>query len=626
MNGDAEPSTQPALHKRPFWRRPATLAAEMVVLAVVGIGVWTLLRPAPAIAFAERDWVVMADVDNASGQPLFDASLQRALLMSLEQSSYVNVLSDSKVSESRELLRVPAERPLDARLASDVALREGARMVLVPGIRQMNGHYLISVDLLDPQNRAVVQRYRAEASAADGVMTAVDDVVGRLRAGLGESVASVRQSVPLPQASTANLQALKSFALAESALGRRRFTESAKLYEAALDADPDFAMAHMGLAKLLVRLDQRAEARPHLARALAVNQRLPHRERLYLKAWTNELSADAWPLDDWRVLADIYPDSYAGLSNTSWYLLLDNRYGEAERYAHAAAVPQDAMRAYPIAHLGWIQLATNRYDEALRSFQLSEQLTGRQASDPQADVLIAMRRYKDAQELLATLPKPRDELQAMMNVRVRVLLAADQDDCTGMDAAFSSEEKPIESADFRVHASLMQAVVDTACQRDGAKTLAHVAAQLSPLLANTTHPNMPDRTLRLLALIYLAQRQGDHALANQLLRQHDTLVVTQKSPVIAKWRTMVLAMQKIGEHQPAQAVELLQPLMDGAEPVQARIALREAQRQLGNVPEFQKQNEWLFANRGRAIGEMGNMQVMQALNVHDTVSDATLRQ
>lgn len=625
MNGDTVPSTRPAAHRRPFWRRPATLAAELVLLAVVGVGAWVLLRPAPAIAFAERDWVVLADVDNASGQPLFDESLQRALLMSLEQSTYVNVLSDSKVTESRELLRVSPERPLDVALASDVAAREGARMVLAPSIRRMSGHYVISVDLFDPASRAVVESYRAEAASDKGVMTAVDDVVGRLRAGLGESVASVRQSVPLPQASTANLQALKSFALAESALGRRRFTESAKLYEAALDADPDFALAHMGLAKLLVRVEKRAEAQPHLARALAVHQRLPHRERLYLKAWTNELSADAWPLDDWRVLADIYPDSYAGLSNTSWYLLLDNRYDESERYARAAAVPQDPMRAYPIAHLGWIQLATNRYDEALRSFQLSEQLTGRQASDPQADVLIAMRRYKDAQLLLTKLAKPRDELQALMNVRVRVLLAADQDDCTGMVDALSSEPAP-SSPDFRVHAALMRAVVDTACQQGEARALADIAMQLRPLLAETTHPSMPDRVLRLLSLVYLAQRAGDHPLADRLLAEFDAQVVTQKNPMIGKWRTVVLAMQQIGRDAPAQSVALLQPLLDGSEPVQAHVALREAYRRLGDAAAFQKQNEWLFENRGRAIAEIANTQLMQPLNVHDTVSDATLRQ
>ena len=610
----------------PVWRRPAALAAQVAVVAMLGVGTWLLLRPEPAIAFAERDWVVLADVDNASGETLFDDSLQRALLMSLEQSRYVNVLSSSKVSESRDRLRIPSARPLDRELASDVAAREGARMVLAPAIRQAGGHYLVSVDLLDPATRAVVRSYRAKAGASTGVMVAVDDVVGQLRAGLGESVASVQQSVPLPQATTSNLQALKSFALAENALGRRRFSEATKLYEAAIDADPDFALAHVGLARLLVRLDKRAEAQPHLARALAVSQRLPHRERLYLKAWSNELSPVSWPLDDWRVLADVYPDSYAGLYTTSWYLLVDNRFEDAERYARAAAVPSNPLRAYAFANLGLIQLGTNRYDDAVRSFRQSEQLTSRAVTDPRADALIAMRRYADAREVLAQLGTPGDELQALMNVRVRLLLAADQDDCTGMREALSTEPMPTESPDFRMHVHLWGALVDTACGQGDSSALARIAAQMRPQLADTSNPGLPDRILRLLSLIYLSQRQGDHALANRLLAEYDAQVVKQKNPVIGKWRTVVLAMQEIGKDAPQKAVALLRPLMDGSEPVQAHVTLREAYRLLGDGEQLQQQNEWLFENRGRAIAEVANTQLMQALNVHDTVSDATLRQ
>jgi len=614
-----------AQRKQPLWRRPVALAAEVALLAVLGIGGWMLLRPEPAIAFAERDWVVLADVDNASGDKLFDDSLQRALLLSLEQSRYVNVLSDSKVKQSRELLRVPDTRALDRDLAGDVASREGARMVLAPSIHRAAGHYVVAVDLLDPVSRAVVRSYSAEANAPDDVVTAVDDVIGRLRAGLGETVASVRQSVPLPQASTNNLQALKSYALAENALARGRFTESAKLYEAALDADPDFAMAHMGLARLQVRLEKGAEALPHLQRALALNDRLPHRERLYLKAYSNELRPDGWPLEDWRVLAEVYPDSFAGQANTAWHLLLDNRYEEAERYARAASVPQAPLRAYTIAYDGRIQLATNRYDEALRSFLQSEQLTGRSASDTRVDVLIAQRRYDEARVLLAQLPKSSDELQTILYQRARVLLAADQDDCTGMNEAMASEDVPTESIDYRAHVLLMHAVVDTACERPNPAALAAASELLLPLLKDTANPNLSERLLRLLSLAYLAQRQDDVARADALLRDHAALIDAQKSPVIKKWHVTVLAMQQLGRNNPARAEALLRPILDGTEPVQARVVLRDAERRLGNAEAFHAQNEWLFAHRGRAIAEIAPIQLMQPLNVHDTLADASLR-
>ena len=72
----------------PLWRRPAALAAEVVLLAGLGIGGWFLGKPQPAIAFAERDWVVVGDLRNLTGDPRLDASLEQAFRISLEQSRW----------------------------------------------------------------------------------------------------------------------------------------------------------------------------------------------------------------------------------------------------------------------------------------------------------------------------------------------------------------------------------------------------------------------------------------------------------------------------------------------------------------------------------------------------------
>jgi len=243
----------------------------------------------------------------------------------------------------------------------------------------------------------------------------------------------------------------------------------------------------------------------------------------------------------------------------------------------------------------------------------------------QLDALVAEDEPLLRQALLAQLPKARDELQNIMYQRVRVLLAADQDDCTGMRDALGSEPAPTESVDFRTHVLLMHAVVDTACERKNPAALASVSEQLLPLLKDIDNPNLSDRVLRLLSLAYLAQRQGDFARADALLRTHAALIAEQKSPVIAKWHAVVLAMQQLGRNQPAQAEALLRPILDGNEPVQARVVLRDVQRRLGNAEAFHEQNEWLFAHRGQAIAEPAAMQLMQPLSVHDTLADASLR-
>ncbi|WP_210236401.1 divalent metal cation transporter, partial [Mesorhizobium sp. M8A.F.Ca.ET.181.01.1.1] len=53
--------------------------ASILILAAAVLGGWLLLRSEPAIAFAERDWVVLGDVDNLTGDPIFDDSMRHAI-------------------------------------------------------------------------------------------------------------------------------------------------------------------------------------------------------------------------------------------------------------------------------------------------------------------------------------------------------------------------------------------------------------------------------------------------------------------------------------------------------------------------------------------------------------------
>ncbi|TGS08321.1 putative peptide modification system cyclase, partial [Mesorhizobium sp. M1C.F.Ca.ET.187.01.1.1] len=92
--------------------------------------------------------------------------------------------------ESLEMARLSGDTRLNRDTAVDVAVREGARAVLLPTVRQKIGGYELAIDVAAPGSGQVIQTFTATADRSDQMVFAVDDVVGRLRRGLGESVAS----------------------------------------------------------------------------------------------------------------------------------------------------------------------------------------------------------------------------------------------------------------------------------------------------------------------------------------------------------------------------------------------------------------------------------------------------
>ncbi|MFL7979929.1 putative peptide modification system cyclase, partial [Xanthomonas vasicola] len=224
----------------PLWRRPAALVAEVGVILAVGGAVWFFIRPQPAIAFANRDWVVVGDVRNLTGNTVLDGALEQALRISLEQSRYVNVLSDMKVRDTvARMKRDPNTIVLDRSVASEVALRDGARAVLLPTVAEVGGKLRFSVELVDPRTQTTVYSEFVQGDGLPSALSSVDQVTRKLRQGLGEMVASVdKSSVPLPAVTTSSLDALRAYALGMEATAKGCWREGLELFDRAVGIDP----------------------------------------------------------------------------------------------------------------------------------------------------------------------------------------------------------------------------------------------------------------------------------------------------------------------------------------------------------------------------------------------------
>lgn len=252
---------------------------------VLLVAVWAT-RAAPPPGLTPGGAIVLADLDNATGDRLFDQSLIAAAAVGLAQSARFSVLSRSRVVGA--LRRMGEERADTVRLSFDlareVAARENIQYVLGFRIERLGEGYRLSSVLADAGSGQAVRSAEASAETRAGTLTALDRLVDETRAGLGEGRSERRgRSLGLPAATTPSFEALRSYAQGSIAWGSGQYEIAKELWERALDLDTGFAMALGAMGAYYNRHHDRAAAARFYVQALRQKDRLTELERLRLE-------------------------------------------------------------------------------------------------------------------------------------------------------------------------------------------------------------------------------------------------------------------------------------------------------------------------------------------------------
>jgi putative peptide modification system cyclase len=417
----------------PLWRRPAMLTFEVLLLLVaIALPAWHFLKPEPAIAFAERDWVVLGDLRNLTGDPRFDDSLEQAFRIGLEQSRHVNVVSRLQVRDGLQRMQhAPDTTAIDRSLGAELALREGARALVIPTIAEIGGRLRFTAEIVDPTSQITVLAASADGSSAEAILGSVDEVNRVLRSGLGEALEAVTQdSKPLEKASTASLDALRAFSLAVEARFQNRIEDALALLDQAIRIDPEFALAHMHRGLLQRDQGNREGSSAAYRKALEHLDRLSTADRLFTEASLSEIEGSpSETIERWRVLAQLYPDQSTAASTYgffAWSLGNDPVTGEAAYRKALEGTPSGPRQGIAFYGLGATLLAQDRIDEALQAFADYEKTERRFENQLYAAAHAARRDYASAEAALARGQQSTGPSRSLSNYGLRIAMAVDQ--------------------------------------------------------------------------------------------------------------------------------------------------------------------------------------------------------
>ena len=352
-------TTQPQPHAQalakprrwPIYVLAAVIAASLALGALAHY--WTASQP--VLPFAARNWVVLADFDNQTGDSNLDHGLGLAFQVSLEQSRHTNLLPESQVTAALRRMGGPSDRRIDDSVAREIAVREGAKAVILPAVSRVGGVYALSAKLVDVKTGETVAAFLERAGRQDQILDTLGRLAARIRRGLGESLASIHHNdKPLPQVTTRSLEALRAYAEAGSAWKRGNYARGLEMYAAALRYDPDFAMARAALGHALLShvYNRSEEGKAHFERARQLGERVTEKERLAIEAnYHAMLGHLAQASDAYRACLAAYPDDVEIRNSFAYFLMRNGREEDAiAQYLEVLrALPGDSSALVNIA-------------------------------------------------------------------------------------------------------------------------------------------------------------------------------------------------------------------------------------------------------------------------------------
>jgi putative peptide modification system cyclase len=507
-------------------------------------------------------------------------------------------------------------------VASEIALRDGARAVVLPTVAEVGGRLRVSAEVIDPTTQTTVYAESADGAGSESVLRSIDKVSRTLRGRLGESLSAIDASAqPLEKVATSNLDALRAFGLALRAHATGRFGDASELLLHAVELDPDFASAWLRLAAGWNTAD-RDRALGYVRKAERVRDRLMPRDQLHLDAYRDMFASPAAGLKQWRLMSELYPDYFVGQQNSALYgWQWENDFSGAVPLLVQVTRSQHPLRAMSFDLLGHVRLGTGEPDESLKAYAEAQALGLATVDFGKSATQLARRDYEAA---LADAGDPPPQLPAFFRLYApfrRAMVELDRGQVvaarSALDAAVADAERQkmgMESRRFRA-----MALQVASATKDGADTaaIAQFVAAERAALASSSALYRHSHAFNLLVAAILQARHGQADAALATIATAAPLVPAGEFPVLENLLAIARAEVELARGDANAATRAIAPWIERRPLYLTHSVLLRSAALDRNHEATRRHAAWLQAHRGAAIAEWNDGYLLQPLNLLD---------
>jgi tetratricopeptide (TPR) repeat protein len=341
---------------------------------VLSIALVTFFYSRRAVALSEKDFVLLTDFVNTTGDPVFDGTLKQALAVQLEQSPFLNVYPQERVKEALQYAGHSPDERVTVPIARDICQREAIKAVLTGSVSSLGSSYVDALEALNCRTGDTIARRQGEAPSQEKVLAVLGTAAKELRGPLGENVSSIeRFSAPIEQATTSSLEAMKAYAVGDEKRAKEGDLESLPFYKHAAEIDPNFAMAYARMGAVYGNLEDSRLSGENTRKAFDLRKRTSERERLYINAhyYSDVTGETEKSIENYKLWIETYPRDWTAHNNIvgDYIIVGENQKAIAEALETLRLQPNDvlpyqnAFAAYSVA--GQFEEAKAIYAQAL---------------------------------------------------------------------------------------------------------------------------------------------------------------------------------------------------------------------------------------------------------------------
>lgn len=320
-----------------------------------------------------KDSLLLTEFENTTGEMIFDQTLKMALAFSLAQSPFLDIVPDSRVSQTLRLMgRKPDER-VTKELGEEICMRQNLKAFITGSISSFGEIYVLTLEAVNARTNGSLGREFEQVNSREEVLNALTRAATGIREKLGESLNSIEKfNVPGESITTSSLEALKIFVLGREQIVNGKQFEAIPFYKRALEIDPKFALAYTELAVVYRNTDQWKLAAEMTAKAYELREAVSETEKLRITYYYHnfvqgEMDKATDTLELWRNTYPSFVVSYVSLSDSM------ERLGQSEK---AVAFAREGIRIdqnYATIYMNLVEslVSLGRYEEAKETCRLA---------------------------------------------------------------------------------------------------------------------------------------------------------------------------------------------------------------------------------------------------------------